>query len=301
MGYKNVTPSSLSCSMMPLSALRGLLLFYCLLLVTQRKLSEEIDMSSSDCDDDTRSRCQKVYRPITDNFFKLYQNPEYWPENTNVLFSPISLMAVVAIFSLGTKADTQAQIMKCLGLSRRELPMNLIQQCLQCLPYVQHQPDDELQLTASSHLFIGNNLKLKHRVLKNLKLYHAERTSTNFTDTKEAVQQLSKYAEKDTQREIMGFIKEHNKDANLVLLNYMNFHGKMVAALVRSNEWIGRHSPATRASAVLHNVACSISARPLQWATHKQWNIFHKQIIQDNDMLRTVSTIPLDLPESVSS
>ncbi|XP_040831628.1 putative alpha-1-antitrypsin-related protein [Ochotona curzoniae] len=136
-------------------------------------------------------------------------------------------MAVVAIFSLGTKADTQAQIMKCLGLSRRELPMNLIQQCLQCLPYVQHQPDDELQLTASSHLFIGNNLKLKHRVLKNLKLYHAERTSTNFTDTKEAVQQLSKYAEKDTQREIMGFIKEHNKDANLVLLNYMNFHGKL--------------------------------------------------------------------------
>ncbi|XP_062037012.1 alpha-1-antitrypsin-related protein-like [Lepus europaeus] len=215
---------------MPFSAMWGLLLLaglYSQLAGSKDKYPEEEGASKPDPQDPEIPTCQQIYRSIADVFLNLYRNPKFWPTDTNILLSPVSITAAVATLSLGTSADTQTQVMKALGLNPQKVAKAQLYQCLQQLPYIYHQPDIQLQLTAGSHLLTDHTLTPIRPFAGSTKLSHSEPIAMNFKDPEWAQQQISNYVEKETQREIMGLAKALTTEKDSLILNHMTFRGKL--------------------------------------------------------------------------
>lgn len=215
---------------MPFSAVWGLLLLaglYGQVAGSKDKYLEEEGASQPDLQDPEIPACQQIYHSIADVFLNLYRNPKFWPTDTNTLFSPVSITAAVATLSLGTNADTQTQVMKALGLNPQKVAKAQLYQCLQQLPYIYHQPDIQLQLTAGSYLLTDHTLTPIKPFSGSNKLSHSETITMNFKDPERAQQQISNYVEKETQREIMGLAKDLMTDVDSLILNHITFRGKL--------------------------------------------------------------------------
>lgn len=223
-------PSLLSCRTMSSSVSRGLLLLagLCSLVSgSQAEDPEEMDTSVHDHDHHKYIVCHNILYNAIDFAFDLYQEPASWSKTTNVLLSPISIVAAFAMLSLGTKGDTQMQILEGLKLNLREMPEAHIHQCFQLLLHIFQHPDHQLRLTIGSSLFVSDSLVLVDRFVQDVKeLYHSEVISVSFRDTKRARKQINHHVERETHGEIVDLVKDLEEDTDLTLVNYISFHGK---------------------------------------------------------------------------
>ncbi|XP_023575429.1 alpha-1-antiproteinase 2-like [Octodon degus] len=209
---------------------RGLLILAGLCSVvpgSQAKDLEEMDGSVHDHEHHEYLVCQNIFDNVIDFTINLYQEPASWSETTNVLLSPVSIMAAFAILSLGTKGDTHMQILDSLKFNLREMSEAHMHQCFQLLHHIFQHPDHQLQLTMGNRLFISDNLLLMDQFVQDVKeLYHSEVIPISFRDTRFASKQISYYVEKETNGEIVDLVKDLEEDTDLILVNYISFHGK---------------------------------------------------------------------------
>lgn len=168
----------------------------------------------------------KIAPNLVDFAFSLYRKVAH-QFNTNIFFSPVSIATAFAILSLGTKGDTQTEILEGLEFNLTEKAKADIHNGFHHLLEALNRPDNQVQLTTGNGLFIDENVKLVDKFLEDIKkLYHSDAFTVNFKDSEAAKKQINDYVEKETQGRIVALVKDLNADTVLALVNFIFFKGK---------------------------------------------------------------------------
>uniref|UniRef100_A0A8C2VQD9 Serpin domain-containing protein n=1 Tax=Chinchilla lanigera TaxID=34839 RepID=A0A8C2VQD9_CHILA len=171
--------------------------------------------------------CHNIFYNVFDLALAFYRGQASWSKTTNTLLSPISIVTAFTMLSLGTEGETLLQILESLNFNLRVASEIHIHQCFQLLLHIFQHPDHQLQLTMGSSLFVRDSLTLMHQFVQNVKeLYNSDVISISFRETRFARKQINDYVEKETYGEIVDLVKDLKKDTDLILVNYISFHGK---------------------------------------------------------------------------
>lgn len=214
---------------MPSSITWGLLLLAGLCCLVPRSLAEGLqgDAVQETDDPEHQPACHKIAPNLADFAFSLYRQVAQESNTTNIFFSPVSIATAFAMLSLGTKGDTHTQIMQGLGFNLTERAEREVHQGFHQLLSILNQPDNQLQLTTGSGLFINDTIKLLNKFLEDVRnLYHSEAFTINFRHTEEAKKKINNYVEKGTQGKIVDLVKDLDEDTVFALVNYIFFKGK---------------------------------------------------------------------------
>ncbi|XP_006839612.1 PREDICTED: alpha-1-antitrypsin [Chrysochloris asiatica] len=189
----------------------------------QGDVAQETDASKHD----QHPTCHKISPNLANFAFSLYHEVANTSNTTNIIFSPVSIAVAFALLSLGTRSNTQAQILKGLEFNLTEISEAEIHESFQHLLNTINHPDNQLQLTTGNGLFVNESMKLVEKFLEDAKtLYHSEAFSVNFKDTEAAKKQINDYVEKGTQGKIVDLIKELDESTVFAMVNYIFFKGK---------------------------------------------------------------------------
>ena len=209
---------------------------------SQTKGYQETDALYHDNKDQELPQCRKITPTITNISLFLLEKAIRWPKRTNIVFSPVNIMATFEMLSLGAKGSTHHQILKGLRLSLIDMTEREVHKCFQYFLHTLFQPNQQLQLTMGSSLFIDKHLKVASK-FKNVvtESYHSEVIPIDFWDTRAAMTQVNKHVEKQSYGHIVQVLKELPVDTVLALVNYIYFEGKVGLALGgqpwRSEPW----------------------------------------------------------------
>lgn len=144
----------------------------------------------------------------------------------NVVFSPVSVSAALALLSRGVPADTSARILEGLGFNLTETPQVSIHQGFQSLLHTLGQPSPKLELKLGNSLFLDKRLEPQQCFLDDVReLYGALALSANFTDSAATRRHVSDYVRKQTYGQVADSLPELREDTLVVLLNYIFFKG----------------------------------------------------------------------------
>ncbi|GAB1297746.1 Alpha-1-antitrypsin 1-1 [Apodemus speciosus] len=199
---------------------------YCALPGSQTKDYQDAGASYDDNKNQELSQCQKISPSIMNISLFLLQNAIQWPKQTNIVFSPASIVAAFEMLSLGAKGSTHHQIMKGLRLSFIGMSEKEVHMCFQYFLQTLFQPNQQLQLTLGNSLFIAKHLKVAKKFQSMVtELYHAEAIPIDFRDTQEAVTEVNNHVEKQSYGHITKVVKDLPIDTVLALVNYIYFEG----------------------------------------------------------------------------
>lgn len=151
---------------------------------SQTKGYQETDALYHDNKDQELPQCQKITSTITNISLFLLEKAIRWPKRTNIVFSPVNIMAAFEMLSLGAKGSTHHQILKGLRLSLIDMTEREVHKCFQHFLHALFQPNQQLQLTMGSSLFIDKHLKVANK-FKNVvtESYHSEAIPIDFRYT----------------------------------------------------------------------------------------------------------------------
>lgn len=76
-------------------------------------------------------QCQKIIPTITNISLFLLQKAIHWPKQTNIVFSPVNIVAAFEMLSLGAKGNTHHQILKGLRLNLTDMTEKKLHKCFQ--------------------------------------------------------------------------------------------------------------------------------------------------------------------------
>ncbi|XP_069921751.1 alpha-1-antitrypsin-related protein [Oryctolagus cuniculus] len=201
----------------------------CLVPRALAKGSLQQDSAESDADHQAHLTCHNLANIITDLAFAMYTEPSYWSNTSNILFSPLSITAALAMLSLGAWGDTRSLIQETLKFNPKEAPEALIHGCFQQMIHRILQTGHKTQLLTGSSLFMDKGLRPVATFLEGIKhWYHSKVTTVHFQDTKAARKHINGYVEKETKRKIRDVVQGLDSATRLVLVNYIFFHGKWI-------------------------------------------------------------------------
>ncbi|XP_060244332.1 alpha-1-antiproteinase-like [Meriones unguiculatus] len=216
---------------MPSSVSQGFLLLAglcCLFSGSQPQDPLEIDVEQHGHEHQELLSCQCIAYSIIQLTFTLYRKSGSWAKDTNILFSPVNIVAASFMLLLGAKPNMHSQILEGLDFNLTETPEQYIHECFQQLTYILYLPDHKSQLTMQSSLSTAQSLKLTDKFVKNVKgLYYSTAIAVNFSDTQRAQNQINEYVQGETQGKIVGLIKDLKTDTAFALMNYIFFQGKL--------------------------------------------------------------------------
>lgn len=170
--------------------------------------------------------------PSNRNFtFDLFRALVAAGPNQNIFFSPLSISMPLAMISLGTRSNTKAQILECLGLGLQGGPEEEeLHRAFHGLLQELGQPRGDLQLSLGNALFIRPTVHILDAFLSAMRtLYLADTFPTNFQDPEEAQKQINDYVAKQTKGKIVDLVKDLDSSEIMVLVNYIFFKGKALA------------------------------------------------------------------------
>ncbi|XP_028637878.1 alpha-1-antitrypsin-like [Grammomys surdaster] len=198
----------------------------CVLLGSQTNGYQDPDVSYLDKNNQELTQCQKITPTITNISLFLLQKATHWPKLTNVVFSPVNIMAAFEMLSLGAKGSTHHQILKGLRLSLINMTEKEVHKCFQYFLHILFQPNQQVQLTMGSSLFIARHLRIVDKFKKLVtESYHSEVIPIDFRNTQEAMEQVNRHVEEQTYGHIVQVVKELPVDTVLALVNYIYFEG----------------------------------------------------------------------------
>uniref|UniRef100_UPI00398F2A40 alpha-1-antitrypsin-like n=1 Tax=Pristiophorus japonicus TaxID=55135 RepID=UPI00398F2A40 len=163
---------------------------------------------------------------------RFYKQVASQPNSTsqNILVSPISISATLAILSLGAKHNTLNQLQQVMGYNN--MTENDVAGMHVTFKYLLERltsESNELHLMMGNSLNVQQGLHLKKKFLEYTRqFYKVETTSVNFTEPEKAKEQINTYVRNQTDGKIQDFIKELDHDTVMILLNYVLFKGTCV-------------------------------------------------------------------------
>ncbi|XP_021081760.2 alpha-1-antiproteinase-like [Mesocricetus auratus] len=175
------------------------------------------------------TQCQNFAPTITNISLFLLQKAIHWPEHTNLVFSPVSIIAAFAMLSLGTKGNTHKQILNGMGFDLMKMPETKIHKCFQHLIHTFLQPNHQLHMTIGSSLFVHKNLKVESKFKKAaMELYNSETIPINFKDIQAAKTQINKHVMKGSYGHVLKVVGDLPIDTVLALVNFISFDGVQI-------------------------------------------------------------------------
>ncbi|XP_040831627.1 putative alpha-1-antitrypsin-related protein [Ochotona curzoniae] len=170
--------------------------------------------------------CQHLLSHLTDLFFSLFRETAQSSKDSNVMLSPLSLTAALAMLLAGSRGDSHTQILQSLELHLTETNETLIQACFQhLLQTFQHAQG---QLTAGSFLFVDQSVTPRDAFLEDIKqLSHPEAITINLNDTPGAKMQINAFLRRESRNEIRDLVGDLENGTTLALVAYASFHGNL--------------------------------------------------------------------------
>ncbi|XP_059135310.1 serine protease inhibitor A3N-like [Peromyscus eremicus] len=163
----------------------------------------------------------------TDFAFTLYKELALKNPNKNILFSPFSISAALAILSLGASSNTLEEILEGLKFSLTETPEADIHRGFGHLLHVLSQPGDQVNISIGSMIFVEKRLQILAEFKEKARaLYQAEASTADFKQPHEAKKLINDYVRKQTQGKIKELISDLDVRTVMVLVNYIYFKGK---------------------------------------------------------------------------
>lgn len=170
----------------------------------------------------------------TDFAFSLYKKLALQDPDKNIVFSPLSISAALAILSLGAKGNTLQEILEGLKFNLTETPEADIHKGFGHLLQSLSQPEDQVEISTGSALFIEKGLEILAEFQEKTKaLYQAEAFMANFQQPPEAEKLINDYVSNHTKGMIKELMSGLDNTVVMVLVNYIYFKGKSVTA----QEW----------------------------------------------------------------
>lgn len=163
----------------------------------------------------------------TDFAFSLYKRLALKNPDKNIVFSPLSISAALAIVSLGAKGNTLEEILEGLKFNLTETPEADIHQGFGHLLQRLSQPRDQVQISTGSALFIEKRQQILSEFQEKARdLYQAEAFTADFQQPREAKKLINGYVRKQTQGKIKELVSDLDEKTSMVLVNYIYFKGK---------------------------------------------------------------------------
>uniref|UniRef100_A0A8C6H159 Serine (or cysteine) peptidase inhibitor, clade A, member 3I n=1 Tax=Mus spicilegus TaxID=10103 RepID=A0A8C6H159_MUSSI len=160
----------------------------------------------------------------TDFAFSLYRKLVLKNPDENVVFSPFSISAALALLSLGAKGNTLKEILEGLKFNLTETPEPDIHQGFRYLLDLLSQPGNQVQISTGSALFIEKHLQILAEFKEKARaLYQAEAFTADFLQPLEARKLINDYVSNHTQGKIKELISGLCKSTLMVLVNYIYF------------------------------------------------------------------------------
>ena len=177
----------------------------------------------------------------TDFAFSLYKELALKNPDKNIVFSPLSISAALAIVSLGAKGNTMEEILERLKFNLTVTPEADIHQGFRQLLNILSQSGEEEQINIGSAMFIAKHLQILAEFQEKTRtLYQAEAFTADFQLADEARNFINDYVRKETQGKIQELISELNERTSMVLVNYIHFKGESGQAWGVEGEDLGR-------------------------------------------------------------
>lgn len=163
----------------------------------------------------------------TDFAFSLCKELALKDPGENIVFSPLSISAALAVLSLGARNKTLQEILEGLKFNLTETPEADIHQGFGHLLHMLSQPGDHKQISPGSAMFVEKHLQILAEFKEKARaLYQAEASSVDFQQPHEAKKLINDYVRNQTQGKIEDLISGLDKDTVMVLVSYIYFKGK---------------------------------------------------------------------------
>ncbi|XP_028620362.1 serine protease inhibitor A3C-like [Grammomys surdaster] len=163
----------------------------------------------------------------TDFAFSLYKELALKNPDKNVVFSPLSISAALAIVSLGAKGNTMEEILEGLRFNLTEISEADIHRGFGHLLQRLSQSGDQEQISTGSAMFIEKCLQILTEFKEKIRaLYQAEAFTVDFQQPLEAKNFINSYVSNQTQGKIKELISDLDDRTAMVLVNYIYFNGK---------------------------------------------------------------------------
>ncbi|CAO2587389.1 Serine protease inhibitor A3C, partial [Lemmus lemmus] len=163
----------------------------------------------------------------TDFALSLYKELALMNPDKNIVFSPLSISAALAVLSLGASNNTLQEILEGLKFNLTETPEADIHRGFGQLLLMLSQPNDQVQISIGSTMFVEKRLQILAEFKEKARaLYQAEASSVDFQQPHEVTKLINDYVRKQTQGKIKDLISGLDRSALMVLVNYIYFKGK---------------------------------------------------------------------------
>ncbi|XP_049625807.1 serpin A3-3-like isoform X1 [Suncus etruscus] len=163
----------------------------------------------------------------TDFAFSLYKLLATQKPENNVIFSPFSVSAALALLALGARSNTKTEILQGLKFNLTQMSEAEIHQGFQLLLSRLSRPGTHLQLNMSTAMFVDQQLHLLESFRQEAQtLYTADAFPTNFQDPATAEKLINDYVKQKTQGKIQELVKDLDAETVMVLVNCLFFKAK---------------------------------------------------------------------------
>ncbi|XP_036062577.1 serine protease inhibitor A3N-like [Onychomys torridus] len=163
----------------------------------------------------------------TDFAFSLYKELVSKNPDKNILFSPLSISAALAILSLGASSNTLEEILEGLKFKLTETPEADIHRGFGHLLHMLSQPGDQVKIRTGSAMFVEKHLQILAEFKEKARvLYQTEASTADFQQPFEAKKLINDYVSKQTHGKIKELISDLDEKTLMVLVNYIYFNGK---------------------------------------------------------------------------
>ena len=163
----------------------------------------------------------------TDFAFSLYKELALKNPDENIVFSPLSISAALALLSLGANNNTLQEILEGLKFNLTETPEADIHRDFGQLLLMLSQPGNKVQINIGNAMFVEKHLQILAEFKEKARaLYQAEASSVDFQQPHEAKKLINDYVRNQTQGKIKELISGLDKDTVMVLVNYIYFTGE---------------------------------------------------------------------------
>ncbi|GAB1297759.1 Serine (or cysteine) peptidase inhibitor, clade A (alpha-1 antiproteinase, antitrypsin), member 3J [Apodemus speciosus] len=178
---------------------------------------------------DTRKQLdsKKLASMNTDFAFNLYKKLSSKYPHDNIVFSPLSITMGLASLSLGAKGKTLGEILEGLELNVTETPEADIHQSFSHLLHILSQPEDQVQISTGSAMFIEKHLQILTEFKEEARaLYQTEVFTADFQQPCEARKLINDHVSNQTQGKIKGLVSDLDVKTSMLMADFVVFQGK---------------------------------------------------------------------------
>ncbi|NXJ97744.1 A1AT protein, partial [Corythaixoides concolor] len=168
--------------------------------------------------------CQRIVPSNTDFAFRFYRQATTQEPGKNIFFSPVSISTAFALLALGSRANSQTQVLEGLAFNLTNTQEEEIHDGFHHLLLLLNRPGSQVQLSMGNTLFMDKHLKPLKTFLKDIKkLYKGKVVSSNFQNSTEAKKEINDHIKNKTHGNMNQIFKDLDPNTLMVIVNYIYF------------------------------------------------------------------------------